>query len=378
MNLIKRLLIALALMMAAPNAALAEHFLPNTLTDLTPEQKAVVAKPAPVQLIFQFRTQGSFNPHATQWLGPVVLEHVRNSGAFSEVTTGPAAGGAVLTITLENVPEESWYRQSFATGATWGFAGNTLIDHYICTVEYSPGPGSTVVTKTVLHQIITNRGIKKQPLNTVRTETIEEASLMMTRHVVTNGVNDIAKDPGFVPGAVQPGPAPARSGVPAKVGSIAALRELEATGLPPIKLGAFSVAKPLGAGDDKSMMIRLVKVHAFGGSFSGFMRSAAETKLAQVGKLDPASRLELTAFLVKREVNSSGDPADATVSARYVLKRDGVVVYDKVHSARDQWKSTFAAAEAVPYAIYRYYTLYDVLTQDVLLDPTFAAAAKGP
>jgi hypothetical protein len=375
-NLIKRLLLVLAVMLAMPSVAFAEHFLPKTPTDLTPEQKAVVAKPAPVQLIFQFRTKGSFNPHATQLFGPAVLEHVRQSGAFSEVTTGPASGGAVLTITLENVPEEGAFRQGFATGLTFGMAGNTVVDYYICTVEYAPGPDAPVVTKQVLHQIITNVGIKKQPENTVRAATTDEAVYMMIRHVVTNGVNDAAKDPGFVLGGV-PTPFTAQAGLPNRIGSIGALRQLTGTGLPPIKLGVFGVEKPLPAKDDKTMMIRLVKVQAFGGSFSGFLRSAVETELAQAGKLDPNSPLELTAFLLKREVHSN-DPADATVSARFVLKRGGVVVYDKVHTATDNWKSTFAAAEAVPDAIYRFYSLYGAMTRTVLLDPEFIAAAKGP
>ncbi|MCE3288270.1 MAG: hypothetical protein K0R83_282 [Caulobacter sp.] len=372
--LLRRLAVVFAILLAAPSAAQAEHFLPKTPTDLTAAEKAVVARPGPVQLIFQFRTKGSFNPHATQWLGPMVLEHVRNSGAFSEVTTGPAPGGAVLTITLENIPEEGAFRQGFATGATFGLAGNTVIDYYICTVEFSPGPEAGVVTKEVRHQIITNKGIKKQPVDTIRTETTEEAVLTMTRHVVTNGVNDIAKDPGFV--LASAAPAAPRTGAAARFGSIAAVRDLTATGLPPIKLGTFAVGKGLSAGDDKTMMIRLVKVQAFGGSFSGYMRAAVESQLARAGKLDPNSGLELTGFLLKREVHSN-DPADGTVSARFVLKRDGVVVYEKTHTATDQWKSTFAAAEAVPDAIYRFYTLYDAMAQSLLLDPEFVAAAKG-
>lgn len=371
-TLLRRVAVVFAILLAAPSVAQAEHFLPKTPTDLTAAEKAVVAKPAPVQLIFQFRTKGAFNPHATQWLGPAVLEHVRNSGAFSEVTTGPAPGGAVLTITLENIPEEGAFRQGFATGATFGFAGNTIIDYYICTLEFSPGPEAGIVTKQVRHQIITNKGIKKQPADTIRTETLDEAVMTMTRHVMTNGVNDIAKDPGFLLAAAS---SPAAGG-PAPIGGIKALRDITATGLPPIKLGAFTVGKGLSAGDDKTMMIRLVKVQAFGGTFSGYMRSALETELVRAGKLDAASGLELTGFLLKREVHSN-DPADATVTVRFVLKRDGVVVYDKAHTATDTWKSSFAAAEAVPDAIYRFYTLYGGLARTVLLDPDFVAAAKG-
>ncbi|MDB5471005.1 MAG: hypothetical protein JWR84_2565 [Caulobacter sp.] len=373
---IRRLAVVLAFLLAAPGVAFADQYLPISPTDLTAAQKVVVAKPAPVQLIFQFRTKGAFNPHATQGLSAVVLDHVKNSGAFSEVTTGPAPGGAVLTITLENIPEEGAFRQGFATGMTFGLAGNTVIDYYICTLEFVPGPDAATLTREVRHQIITTVGIKTQPSLTIRALNFEDAALMMTRHVVTNGVNDLAKDPGFVLATAAPYVPGPRTGELARPGSIAALREITATGLPPINLGPFSVGKGLSAADDKTMMIRLVKVQAFGGTFSGYMRSAFEGELSRAAKLDPASGLELTGFLLKREVHSS-DPADATVSARFVLKRDGVVVYDKVHTTTDTWKSAFAAAEAVPDAIYRYYSLYGALARTLLLDPDFIAAAKG-
>lgn len=206
-SLFKRLAVFLAFLMAAPGAAFAGQYLPLAPTDVAAADKAAVATPAPVQLLFQFKTKGAPNPQATKFLNDAVFKHVRESGAFSEVTTGPAAGGAVLSVTLENIPQEGAAGKGFATGLTFGLAGTTVIDYYICTVEYIPGPGAAKVTKEIKHQIITTLGLTKAPENAVKTKGINDAVLTMTRHVVTNGVNDVAKDPGFVLAAA-PAPAP--------------------------------------------------------------------------------------------------------------------------------------------------------------------------
>ena len=205
-SLVKRLAVLVAFLLVAPGAALAGQYLPLSPTDVAAADKAVVAAPAPVQLLFQFKTKGAPNPQATKFLNDAVAKHVRESGVFSEVTTGPAANGAVLSITLENIPQEGAAGKGFATGLTFGLAGSTVIDYYICTVEFIPGPGAAKVTKEIKHQIITTLGLTKAPENTVKTKGINDAVLTMTRHVVTNGVNDVAKDPGFTLAAAVPAP----------------------------------------------------------------------------------------------------------------------------------------------------------------------------
>jgi hypothetical protein len=207
-SLARRLAVLFAFLLAAPGAAFAGQYLPLTPTDVTAAEKAVVASPAPVQLLFQFKTKGAPNPQATKFLTAAVFEHVRKSGVFSEVSTGAVPGGAVLSITIENIPQEGAAGKGFATGLTFGLAGTTVIDYYVCTFEYIPGADASKVSKEVKHQIITTLGLTKAPENTVKTKGINDAVLTMTRHVVTNGVNDVAKDPGFTLIAAAPAPQP--------------------------------------------------------------------------------------------------------------------------------------------------------------------------
>lgn len=202
----------LSILLLAPGAALAASYLPLTPGELKAEDKAVVAAPAPVQLLFQFKTKGAPNPQATKFLAKPVEEHVAKSGIFSQVsTTGPVAGGAVLSITLENIPQEGALEKGFATGLTFGLAGSTVIDYYVLTVEYIPAPGAAKVTKEGKHQIITTIGLTKAPENVVKAKNINEAVLTMTRQIINHGLNDLAKDPGFTVAAA---PAPAAEPAP--------------------------------------------------------------------------------------------------------------------------------------------------------------------
>ncbi|RYF89058.1 MAG: hypothetical protein EON95_19400, partial [Caulobacteraceae bacterium] len=202
------------LLLAAPGAASAGQYLLPTPTDVPAAEKAVVAAPAPVQLLFQFKTKGAPNPQATKYLTKAVTDNVKATGIFSEVATGPVAGGAILSVTIENIPQEGAAGKGFATGLTFGLAGTTVIDYYVCTFEYIPAPGAPKVTKEVKHQIISTIGLTKAPENTIKTKGFEDAIMTVTRHVVANGLNDIAKDPGFMVAAApaaQPAAAPAET-----------------------------------------------------------------------------------------------------------------------------------------------------------------------
>ena len=103
---------------------------------------------------------------------------------------------------------------------------------------------------------------------------------------------------------------------------------------------------------------------------------AAELRTA--GKLDTASGLEVTGFLVESDLRSTRTTvAGAALSARFILKRDGVVACDRVLRVTDVCKSTIVSEAAVPRALGHYYALYPRLARSLLQDPAFIAAARG-
>jgi hypothetical protein len=148
-----RLIIALAL--AAPLTMGAEHafalvpYVDSGLPDLKPEEQIKVSHPRAVQLLFQFQTKGTANARATKVLIKKVTEAVQASGLFTTVLDGPADGGAVLSITLNNVPSEHAAANGFVTGLTFGLKGSMVADYYLFTLDYIGGPDAAKITKTL-------------------------------------------------------------------------------------------------------------------------------------------------------------------------------------------------------------------------------------
>lgn len=192
-----RLIMAFALA-AATLPAWAATYVDVGLADLTEEQKVKVTEPKPVQLLFQFQTKGKPNGRATKQLKEQVGEIVQASGLFSRVSEGPVEGGAVVSVTIDNVPEEGAASKGVGVGLTFGLAGTMVTDYYVCTVEYLPPGGETAkVVATANHALHTTIGLRDAPPNGVKAKNIMEAVNTMVRQIVGHALNTAAADPGF-------------------------------------------------------------------------------------------------------------------------------------------------------------------------------------
>jgi hypothetical protein len=188
--------------MASPGLASAAAWLDAGLTDVKPEDKVVVAHPQPVQLLFQFQTKGAPNARATKFLKAQIVDTVKASGLFSEVSDAATANGALLSVVVNNVvdPDEMHAAEgkAFVTGATFFVAGTSVRDGYICTVDYLAGPNAPKITKIAHHSIITQLGmVNSPPPGAVKIGSTNDAVMTMTRQIVSNPLNALASDPGF-------------------------------------------------------------------------------------------------------------------------------------------------------------------------------------
>lgn len=119
-------LFAAAALMSLSGCLSIKSYVDPTLGDVKPEERApAIVNKQPVQLVFEFQTNGAANAKAASLLSQQVTDQVNASGLFSQVSTTPAPGGAILSITVNNVPEKNAAGQGFATGsasaspATW-------------------------------------------------------------------------------------------------------------------------------------------------------------------------------------------------------------------------------------------------------------------
>ena len=68
----------------APRPAGAAEYVGAETPDVKAEDRAVVAHPQPVQVIFQFKTKGAPNARATKMIKSQVLDVIKASGDFSD------------------------------------------------------------------------------------------------------------------------------------------------------------------------------------------------------------------------------------------------------------------------------------------------------
>ena len=120
-------------------------YVDNSLKEVPASDYQRPAHPRPVQLLFAFQTKGVANAKGTEILKQEAMNAVAASGLFESVSEGPVSGGALLSITLNNVPitsQGSAMAKGVMTGATLGLAGSEVSDGYVCTIEYLRAPGA--------------------------------------------------------------------------------------------------------------------------------------------------------------------------------------------------------------------------------------------
>ena len=211
------LVLALALIVMPTTPLMAAGFyLDNTLGELAPEARAKIADPKPVQLLFQFTTNGADNARAAKYLKPQIFTLVKASGLFSEVSETPVANGAILMITIDNIPEKGAAGKGFGAGLTFGLAGKIVIDDYVFVAEYVGGPDAQPIKASVNHRLYTRVGRHDPPPNATEYKKVVEALTTLVRQGVDHSLNRVALTPAFggVAAALHAAPAPAPAPTP--------------------------------------------------------------------------------------------------------------------------------------------------------------------
>jgi hypothetical protein len=171
----------------------------NTLHEIPAGQYQPVANPKPVQFLFDFQTKGATNSRARDQVQPMVAEVLKDSLLFSSVSADPQPNGAILQVTINNVPlDDNAFAKGFAVGLTLGIAGATVGDGYICTVQYSAGPNATPISKEVRDAIYGSLGATASaPPHADKAASIMDAINRMARQCVGNALDQLARDPAF-------------------------------------------------------------------------------------------------------------------------------------------------------------------------------------
>ena len=94
----------LSVLAAMTGCVSAGHFVDGNLKEVNASAFKKTDPSHAVQLLFDFQTKGVDNARATSALRTRVADQIAASGVFDKVSETPVAGGALLTITFNNVP----------------------------------------------------------------------------------------------------------------------------------------------------------------------------------------------------------------------------------------------------------------------------------
>lgn len=196
-NGMRRSFVAAAIFIGiASSSARASVFLDNRLGGLPAASRVAVAAPQPARLVFTFQTNGLPYDRATEFLQSTVAAEVEASGVVSTLG-GPSAAGAVLNVTVNNIPQKGAVAKGLLAGATFFLAGTVVTDAYLTTVEYRPAGSTVAISRSVEHAIYTKIGIKPDPQHADKVRTDAVALKTMVRQSLAHALNAIAADPRF-------------------------------------------------------------------------------------------------------------------------------------------------------------------------------------
>jgi hypothetical protein len=155
------------------------------------------------------------------------------------------------------------------------------------------------------------------------------------------------------------------------------VNRLRDANMAPAKLGEFGAA-PKDGNNVNLLSIRGGSYASpYDGSYVNYLKEALRMELDEARALLPDATVELTGFLIKNELNAAGlATADAQIEARFVVKRDGQVRFDKVLKAKYEWESSFFGNIAIPKAQQNYPVVIQRLLTTLWTDPEFITAVK--
>lgn len=150
---------------------------------------------------------------------------------------------------------------------------------------------------------------------------------------------------------------------------------LRSVQLESVTVGAFE--KDAKAYDVNRLTIRGSSLNSPYGSYTAYLQEALRQELDDARLLDPKSHIELSGVLMRNELDGSGITTGyAEIEARFVVRRDGKVRFDKVKTARHEWESSFVGAIAIPRAQQNYPQVVQKLLTALYLDVEFLEALK--
>lgn len=144
----------------------------------------------------------------------------------------------------------------------------------------------------------------------------------------------------------------------------------------PMKVGGVSVAKDAPGASTISLRGNPMS-SPVGADFAAYLAEALRAELQLAGLSDAAASVEIGGVLLKNDIAAGGIATNSgEIEARFTVRRDGAVRYEKTQRAEMSWESSFMGSVAVPKAQQQYVLLVQQLLRQLFSDAEFSAAVR--
>ncbi len=159
--------------------------------------------------------------------------------------------------------------------------------------------------------------------------------------------------------------------------SIDNVESLKRSGSENVNVGAFTVAADLPGGKAISLRANSM-VSPVGGNFGDYIASALRQELELAKLYNAKSGLEVSGALLRNNIDAGGiSTSTGQIEARFLVKREGQVRFDKVKRIEHQWESSFVGAVAIPLAVNNYPVMVQKLLGTLFTDPDFVQSMRN-
>ncbi|EJL91727.1 hypothetical protein PMI15_00022 [Polaromonas sp. CF318] len=159
------------------------------------------------------------------------------------------------------------------------------------------------------------------------------------------------------------------------IDNVETLKKIE--GAPAVKTGTIAVTAGMPGGASLSLRANTM-TSPVGKNYGDYIAEALRQELALAKLYNPQSGVEISGTLIKNNIDAGGISTNAgQIEARFVVKANGQVRFDKVKRIERKWESSFAGAVAIPLAASNYPLMVQSLVAALVTDPDFVKAIRN-
>jgi len=113
----------------------------------------------------------------------------------------------------------------------------------------------------------------------------------------------------------------------------------------------------------------------YNNSYVAYLAEALKIELTVAGLLDAGSQIKVSGSLLENSLDASGSSVGkAAIKARFVVRSQTEIKFDKVIAASDEWESSFVGGIAIPRAREHYASTVQKLLNTLFINPEFRSA----